>query len=428
MKLNYNVLIIIISTFFIRCSINSKDDICYNIFFKKTGNCIIILEKGDFMKIKTWYLFAFIIVLFGCSFFVINQKFDKFYRVNGINNDNRVLIEQYLNKSEQTYLIDNQIQIDLFIRYIKDDQFQLQNYQYYNALEETNHYKTISNIVEMGNSLATRLNYLYHDDAFDYAKLLFTHNLEGAFLANDQFNFDYIEYYADMKKLYTQTDYTYIDDTHKYIIKLNTLGITTEADLRDVFSKLTSAYSKKSLQYLMNKNLKKGINIVYNPHETTATVDSHHYIGIYEPRSLLLTQDIPRARYAMYLQSDAYDALLKMYNDLSDKYNGFVLKEGYLDPQSMTKKDVGYNEFQLGFSINVMKAEVAYKDFEHTDISKWLEKHAYEYGFILRYPEHKASITNHAYDAHIYRYVGKSLAKSLHDEELTLEEYSDVGK
>ena len=72
-----------------------------------------------------------------------------------------------------------------------------------------------------------------------------------------------------------------------------------------------------------------------------------------------------------------------------------------------------------------MQSGIAYKDFETTDLSKWLEEHAHEYGFILRYPRNKASITNYAYDAHVYRYVGKSLARSLHDSNLTLEEYKE---
>mgnify|MGYP007025185611 CR=1 FL=1 len=89
------------------------------------------MGKGDDMKLKTWHLFAVIIILFICSFYIINQKFDKFYRVNGINNDNRVLIEKYLDEDEQMFLIDNQINISLFIDYIEEDFFYLQNYQYW---------------------------------------------------------------------------------------------------------------------------------------------------------------------------------------------------------------------------------------------------------------------------------------------------------
>ena len=62
--------------------------------------------------------------------------------------------------------------------------------------------------------------------------------------------------------------------------------------------------------------------------------------------------------------------------------------------------------------------------FEGTDISLWLEEHAHEYGFTLRYPKNKASITGYTYDSHVYRYVGKDLAKTLYNSSLCLEEYN----
>ena len=157
-------------------------------------------------------------------------------------------------------------------------------------------------------------------------------------------------------------------------------------------------------------------------------VDHNHYIGKYEPTGLLLVQDIPRIRYAIYLQSDAYNALVKMYQDLSKKHSGFLLREGYIGAQSLKADEVGYTEEQLGLTIEVAQSQIPYKDFDNTDISKWLQEHAYEYGFILRYPKEKASITNHTYDPHIYRYVGKGLAKSLHESDLTLEEYQSQNK
>lgn len=375
------------------------------------------------MKLKTWHLFAIIIILFGCSFCIINQKFDKFYRVNGINNDNRVLLEKYLDEDEQTFLIDNQINIDLFIDYLEEDNFYLKNYQYYNQLKNSNRYKKKKDIIDIGNSLSTRLTYLYSDKAFSYAKELIDDDLELAFLNENDFEFDYIQLYKNMKRLYDEKDYSYIADTHTYILRLNALGVTGSQELEDVFSQLTTAYTKETLSQLMSKKLENGMQLVYNPYELTTLVDKNHYIGYYEPHGLLLTQDIPRVRYAMYLQSDAYNALIKMYQDLSNECSGFVLKDAYKSAQSLDDAEVGINEYQLGVTISVTQSKVSYNDFENTDISKWLEEHAYEYGFILRYPKNKASVTNHAYDSHIYRYVGKSLAKSLHDSHLTLEEY-----
>lgn len=378
------------------------------------------------MKLKTWHLFAIIVILFVCSFYVINLKFDKFYRLNGINNDNRVIIEKYLDKSEQTYLIDNQIQIILFIDYIQEEDFILQNYQYYNSLKDTNRYKNNSEIISVGNSISSRLTYLYNNDAFSYAKELIENNLEMAFLNNANFNMDYVNLYKYMRPLYNANDYSFVEDTDSYILRLNELGIKKAEDLDTAFSQMTVAYNQETLSQLMSETVDTHTKVILNPHELTTVVNENNYIGHYSPSGLLLVQDIPRVRYTIYLQNDAYNALLKMYQDLNKECDGFILKEGYKSPSSLSDEEVGYNEFQLGLSIEVIKSQTAYDDFANTDMSQWLEEHAYEYGYILRYPKNKASITNHAYNPHIYRYVGKSLAKSLHEADLTLEEYLDL--
>ncbi|UTY38796.1 M15 family metallopeptidase [Allocoprobacillus halotolerans] len=193
--------------------------------------------------------------------------------------------------------------------------------------------------------------------------------------------------------------------------------------ISQIMQMLTQAYNQETLMNLLTVSLPADVNIVFNPYELDTLVNAQNYIGQYEPKELLLVQDIPRINYTMYLQKDAYNALLKLYNDLSQEYKGFLLRGAYQAPQTLAEDEVGYNESQLGLTIVVTQTELPYQQFTNTEMSQWLEEHAYEYGFILRYPQRKASITNHAYDAHIYRYVGKSLAKSLHDSELTLEEY-----
>ena len=54
---------------------------------------------------------------------------------------------------------------------------------------------------------------------------------------------------------------------------------------------------------------------------------------------------------------------------------------------------------------------------------QWLMEHSWEYGFILRYPTEKTDVTGIIYEPWHYRYVGKEVAKELHDSGLTLEEY-----
>ena len=62
-------------------------------------------------------------------------------------------------------------------------------------------------------------------------------------------------------------------------------------------------------------------------------------------------------------------------------------------------------------------------DFENTKQFKWLYEHCAEYGFILRYPKDKVSITGYSYEPWHYRYVGVEAAKEIMGKKICLEEY-----
>ena len=81
------------------------------------------MEQGDIMKLKRWHLYLIVTLCFTIAFISINRKYDRFYRVNGINNDNRALIEMYLDDEEQDYLVENAIAVDQFIKYIEFPEF-----------------------------------------------------------------------------------------------------------------------------------------------------------------------------------------------------------------------------------------------------------------------------------------------------------------
>lgn len=54
---------------------------------------------------------------------------------------------------------------------------------------------------------------------------------------------------------------------------------------------------------------------------------------------------------------------------------------------------------------------------------RWLERNAYKYGFVKRYPKNKTSITHIKHEPWHYRYVGKKAALKMHQKNLCLEEY-----
>lgn len=80
----------------------------------------------------------------------------------------------------------------------------------------------------------------------------------------------------------------------------------------------------------------------------------------------------------------------------------------------------GTSEHQLGISVDI-NADVSKSTSE--DVYKWLAENAYQYGFILRYPQGKEDITGTAYEPWHYRYVGLEAAKEIYEQGICLEEY-----
>jgi D-alanyl-D-alanine carboxypeptidase len=83
----------------------------------------------------------------------------------------------------------------------------------------------------------------------------------------------------------------------------------------------------------------------------------------------------------------------------------------------------GYSEHQTGLALDIVTYNSTMNDFENTDEFKWLQKNAYKYGFILRYPKDKTDITGYDYESWHYRYVGKEVAQKIHELDITFDEY-----
>lgn len=142
-----------------------------------------------------------------------------------------------------------------------------------------------------------------------------------------------------------------------------------------------------------------------------------------------------------------YPELQKMFN--AARANGMALfvREGYrtrddqkkiMDEKIQKYKNQGYSEntarkkaedyvavpgtseHELGLSVDI-NAET---DRCSADaVYQWLATHAYQYGFVKRYPSDKTKITGISNEPWHYRYVGRKAAKVMREENLCLEEY-----
>ncbi len=100
-------------------------------------------------------------------------------------------------------------------------------------------------------------------------------------------------------------------------------------------------------------------------------------------------------------------------------YNRYVQRDGKEAADTYSARP-GYSEHQTGL---VSDINIVDDSFEKTPAFRWLQENAYKYGFILRFPKDKEYITGYKYESWHYRYVGVEVAKQMHEEDLTLEEY-----
>ncbi len=121
-----------------------------------------------------------------------------------------------------------------------------------------------------------------------------------------------------------------------------------------------------------------------------------------------------------------YRSLERQRNNLNNKID-FYRNQGY-NKVDATLKAVerilppGSSEHNAGLAMDIITADST-AGFQYTKEYKWLDEHAADYGFILRYPENKQGITKVIYEPWHWRYVGVKAAKEMKASGQTLEEY-----
>lgn len=153
-----------------------------------------------------------------------------------------------------------------------------------------------------------------------------------------------------------------------------------------------------------------------------------------EGSSVQLDARVAPAYQKMYEAAKADGCTLTPYSGYrtyarqEDNYNRRVqnyVEQGFSEADAKAKTQerilpAGCSEHNMGFAMDIVSASA---DFVSTKEFSWLCEHAYEYGFILRYPEDKTAITGVMYEPWHWRYVGEKAAKEMHESGRCLEEY-----
>lgn len=85
----------------------------------------------------------------------------------------------------------------------------------------------------------------------------------------------------------------------------------------------------------------------------------------------------------------------------------------------------GCSEHETGLAVDITSRNYIEleQDQENTPDNQWMRENCWKYGFIVRYPAGKTSITGISYEPWHFRYVGKEAAIFLQTNHLTLDEF-----
>nr|MCR5264632.1 D-alanyl-D-alanine carboxypeptidase family protein [Clostridiales bacterium] len=112
----------------------------------------------------------------------------------------------------------------------------------------------------------------------------------------------------------------------------------------------------------------------------------------------------------------------RSYDYQKGLYARYAARDGYAMADRYSAR-AGHSEHQTGLAIDCNSVQQSFAD---TAEGIWLAAHCYEYGFILRYPKGKESVTGYMYEPWHIRYLGEENAKMIADSGLTLEEYFGI--
>ena len=125
----------------------------------------------------------------------------------------------------------------------------------------------------------------------------------------------------------------------------------------------------------------------------------------------------------------------RSYSYQSSLYNRYIEEEMENDP-SLTYEQAqaivetysavpGYSEHHTGLCVDLITTDMIdlTNVFAEKEVYDWLCANAWKFGFILRYPEDKVSVTGYSYESWHWRFVGREHALEMMRSGECFEEY-----
>ena len=224
----------------------------------------------------------------------------------------------------------------------------------------------------------------------------------------DYFNEDYLDRYINYKKKNRRLDTIQVIkdvnmnlDKTPYEYTIPAKNLNTEIILVNKYYYIEDNYVPETLEAINRKYALSNMRLVYKAKEAF--------------------EELSKKAQEENLNIIAMSTY-RSYSYQVDLYNRYVKKDGKEKADTYSGRP-GHSEHQTGLAVDVYNKKEDYTNFEKTKEFAWMQQHAHEYGFILRFPKGKEKETGYQYESWHYRYVGKEVATYIHNNNITLEEY-----
>jgi LAS superfamily LD-carboxypeptidase LdcB len=298
-------------------------------------------------------------------------------------------------------------------RAFEDDNYNEDNLEIYRKIKYVDHKDLISNI-----NKAIKVGYKYNE-----INMIFSHGDNDSvkrFLKREKVKYLEEFFSVDFAKLDNYDRYLkYADETGEDE-DVSILYVNLDLDKPDYEDAIK--IEKFSIDMLVNK---------------------HRYLSEdFEPNDLMTIPEEYASEKDMKSSRIAFNAFKEMSNAASKDGYGIIINSAYRSyqdqvdladyylkwyGQSYVDKYVakpGFSEHQTGLAYDIGSTSV--NVFANSKEYQWMKDNAYKYGFIERFTKRFEGITGFRTEAWHYRYVGKDIAKFIHENNISYEEYYAV--
>lgn len=154
------------------------------------------------------------------------------------------------------------------------------------------------------------------------------------------------------------------------------------------------------------------------------------YNGFHQKK--LMRQDAAKALEALFAQARRDNINIyaisgyRSYQTQKGIFESNTKKYGSASAANRFSARPGESEHQTGLAMDISSPSVNFsltQSFANTKEGQWLKENAPKYGFIIRYPQGRESITGYAYEPWHIRYVGTTASFVIAERDITLEQY-----